>query len=294
MENSLTGQEINGYRIGPLLGVGGMGEVYQAFAANSDTPVAIKFLRTDYMDDSHFQARFIREIRIMQALKHDNIVPILDHGLVGGRQLYYTMRLISGQSLSTMMRRQKISPQAYDPILAQVCAALGFGHANNVVHRDIKPDNIFMERDAAGKLKVFLGDFGLGKREGMDNTLTEAGAAVGTPHYMSPEAIMGERPTPQSDIYSIGVLSYEVLLGKLPFTEPQPHKVAIAHVTKPVPRPSVLHPGFPPDLEDVLLKSLEKVPTARYESIEEFYQAYQMALDAMTEAEANTIYAVDV
>jgi serine/threonine-protein kinase len=111
---------------------------------------------------------------------------------------------------------------------------------------------------------------------------------------MSPEAIMGERPTPQSDIYSIGVLSYEVLLGKLPFTEPQPHKVAIAHVTKPVPRPSVLNPGFPPDLEDVLLKSLEKVPSSRYESIEAFYQSYQMALDAMTEAESNSIYTVDV
>lgn len=292
MENSLTGQVINNYRIGPLLGVGGMGEVYQAFPANSETPVAIKFLRVDYMDDPHFQARFIREIRIMQALQHENIVPILDHGLVNGRQLYYTMRLINGMSLSTLMRRQKLSPLAYEPILRQICMALGFGHANNVVHRDIKPDNIFIERNADGTLLVFLGDFGLGKREGTDNTLTEAGAAVGTPHYMSPEAIMGERPTNLSDIYSMGVLSYEALLGKLPFNEQQAHKVAIAHVTRPVPRPTSLNPNFPAELEDVLMKSLEKVPASRYALIEDFYNAYLAAIEAMDEAAADTVYAV--
>jgi serine/threonine-protein kinase len=199
MQNSLTGQEINGYRIGPLLGVGGMGEVYQAFALSDNSPVAIKFLRSDVTDEPNFQARFIREIRIMEALSHPNIVPIIDHGLVNGVQLYYAMRLITGMALSTFAKRQPFTPANYWIVLEQMTAALAFGHSQNVVHRDLKPDNIFIERNPEGGWHVFVGDFGLGKREGQDHTLTEAGAAVGTPHYMSPEAIMGERPNRLSD-----------------------------------------------------------------------------------------------
>lgn len=293
MENSLTGQEINGYRIGPLLGVGGMGEVYQAFTLTDNTPVAIKFLRSDFVTETAFQSRFIREIRIMEALQHPNIVPILGHGLVNGVQLYYAMRLITGMALSTLAKRQPFTPASYQIVLDQMAAALGFGHSQNVVHRDLKPDNIFVERKPEGGWHVFVGDFGLGKREGQDHTLTEAGAAVGTPHYMSPEAIMGERPDKRSDIYSLGCLSYEMLLGRLPFNDQHAHTVAIAHVTRPVPKPTSLNPKFPVALEKVLMRSLEKNPASRQASIEEFAADYRAAVASLTDEERKTSYAIE-
>lgn len=293
MESSLTGQEINGYRIGPLLGVGGMGEVYQAFPPGEAAPVAIKFLRSDYAGEPNFQARFIREIRIMQALTHPNIVPIMDHGLVNGVQLYYTMRLITGMALTTLAKRQPFSPASYWSVLEQVTQALNFGHAQNVVHRDLKPDNVFVERRAAGGWQVFVGDFGLGKREGQDHTLTEAGAAVGTPHYMSPESIMGERPDARSDIYSLGCVTYEMLLGRLPFNDPHAHTVAIAHVTRPVPKPTSVNPAFPAALETVLLKSLEKAPGQRHATMAELAAHYQAALNTLSADEANAVYVVE-
>ena len=155
MQSSYTGQIVNGYRVGPLLGVGGMGEVYQGFRVDDDSPVAIKFLRREYADDITFQQRFVREIRITQALKHDHIIPIYDHGLFNGSQLYYTMRLVTGMTLATRMKRRKLSPLGYLEILEQVTDALGYGHTQNVVHRDLKTDNIFMERQADGHLLVF-------------------------------------------------------------------------------------------------------------------------------------------
>jgi len=288
MENSLTGQEVAGYRIGPLLGVGGMGEVYQATPPGSTESVAIKFLRGDYANDPGSQARFIREIRIMEALNHENIMPIFGHGIINGDMLYYTMKLINGMSLSTMMKRQRFTPKDVWEILRQLLKALAYGHSQMVVHRDIKPDNVFIERHQ--QLHVYLGDFGLGKRSGIDNTLTEADAAIGTPQYMSPEAIMGERPDARSDIYSVCVLSYEMFIGKLPFNEPYAHSTAIAHVTKPVPRLTVLNPKFPLVIEKVLLKGMEKSREVRQQSIDELIEDFEEALDSLSDEQMNSIY----
>lgn len=291
MENSLTGQEIGGYKIGPLLGVGGMGEVYQATSAESGTPVAIKFLRGDFAVDPGAQARFIREIRIMEALSHEHIMPILGHGIVNGNTLYYTMRLINGMSLSTMMKRQRFTLVDAWEILSQLFNALDYGHSQHVVHRDIKPDNVFIERH--DKLHVFLGDFGLGKRSGIDNTLTEADAAIGTPHYMSPEAIMGEKPDARADIYSVCILAYEMILGVLPFNEPFAHSTAIAHVTKPVPKPTVLNKTFPAGIETVILKGLNKKAVDRYQTIAELSGAFQSALAGLTDEQKTVVYRPD-
>lgn len=282
MSTPLTGQEIDGYRIGPLLGVGGMGEVYQATDAQTGNLVAIKFLRDDSAHDPEIQARFIREIRIMESLNHANIVPIYKFGLIRGETLYYVMRLIRGMSLSTLFSRQRFTPLSYWAILEPVANALAFGHEHNVVHRDVKPDNIFVEYGENGEASVFLGDFGLGKRKGTDVTLTEADAIIGTPHYMSPEGIMGERHDPRSDVYSLAVVSYEALLGMLPFNESHAHKTAIAHVTKQPPKPTSINPDFPPVLEEWLLKGLSKALEARQQSVMEFAQEYRQALASLT------------
>ncbi len=293
MQASYTGQIVNGYRIGPLLGVGGMGEVYQGFRLSDETAVAVKFLRREFAEDITFQQRFVREIRITQALKHDHIIPIYDHGIYNGNQLYYTMRLVTGMTLATRMKRRKLSPLDYLEVLDQATDALGYGHTQNVVHRDLKTDNIFLEKQPDGHTYVFVGDFGLSKREGQDHTLTEAGAAIGTPYYMSPESIMGEKPTSVSDIYSFSILSYEVLVGRLPFNDPQAHAVAIAHVTRPIPHPTTISPAFPEPLTKWLLKGTAKVPAERFQTMEQMLHEYEDALVEMSEEACAQTYAVD-
>lgn len=290
MSQSYTGQDINGYKIGPLIGVGGMGEVYQATDPENGELVAIKFLRSDFNEDTEAQSRFIREIRIMEAMHHPNIVPILKYGVLDGTTLYYAMRLIQGMSLATMFKRQRFSPEGFWEVLEQVTAALEFGHSQGVVHRDIKPDNVFIERDEQGKMLVYLGDFGLGKRKGVDVTLTEADAIIGTPHYMSPEAIMGERHDKRSDIYSLAVLTYEALLGVVPFNEEHAHQTAIAHVTQPPPPPSTINPNFPVYLENVILRGLEKSLDDRQSSAAEFAEEYKAALAKMDADERQQTY----
>ncbi|MDQ7025662.1 MAG: serine/threonine-protein kinase [Anaerolineae bacterium] len=291
MDQTLTGKEINGYQIGPLLGIGGMGEVYQAIPPDGSTPIAIKLLRKDYMADAKLQQRFIRETRILRALSHDNIVKIYDHGLIDGQQLFYTMELITGMPLSTMMKRQEFSPLLYWEILRQVSAALAFAHMNKVIHRDIKPSNIFIQPKGNG-LHVVLADFGLGKQEGVDQTMTEMGTSLGTPHYMSPEAILGEKPNAVSDNYAIAIMTYEALLGRPPFDFEFAHQIAMAHVTHPIPPPIDLRDDFPTCLEDVLMKGLEKKPEERYQSVKQFSDDYLACLKALSNADRKKVYHV--
>jgi len=287
MSSSRSGQVINGYQIGPLLGVGGMGEVYQASHPRIQQPLAIKFLRADAADqEAVAQGRFIREIRILQALQHPNIIAILNQGMVEG-QLYYVMPQVRGMTLSTLQRRMAFSPLAFYDVFRQLAEALIYAHEQNVVHRDLKPSNIFLEQRGEG-YAVFLGDFGLGKREGQDHTLTEAGAVLGTPHYMAPEIILGEKPGIGADIYSVGVMIYEVLTGRLPSESQFAHSVAMAHVTQPP--PSDFSADFPPPLEAFLLRSLAKMPHNRWSSMSHMLQAYEDALAQLSPDEARGQY----
>jgi len=289
MSSSRSGQIINGYQIGPLLGAGGMGEVYQASRPDRAQPLAIKFLRLDAIDqEAAAQGRFIREMRILQALDHPNIISILDQGIVDG-QLYYVMPQVRGMTLNTLQRRVAFSPLAFQPVFQQLASALAYAHEQNVVHRDLKPSNIFIER-RGDSYAAFLGDFGLGKREGQDHTLTEAGAVLGTPHYMAPEVILGEKAAVAADIYSLGVMVYEVLTGRLPFESQFAHSVAMAHVTQAPPPPSEFSADFPPPLEAFLLRCLEKSPENRYASVREMLQAYEDALSQLSPEQAQGQY----
>ncbi len=290
MSDSLTGQEINGYRIGPLLGAGGMGEVYQAMSLADNTIVAIKFLRQESFSDVKMQGRFAREVRIMQDLDHPNIMPIYSSG-VWETNMYYTMHLVNGQTMATFIRRRKLSPLEFYPILEQLIAAMSYGHSVNLVHRDIKPDNVFIERNReTNRPHIYLGDFGLGKREGIDQTLTEADSVLGTPHYMAPEAVLGDPLTYRADLYALGVMIYEVLVGQVPFSEEQGHLTAMSHVTKPVTFPSDIRPGFPVPMENMLLRALQKRPDDRYGSADEMLQAYIAAMNAMSPQERTTVW----
>lgn len=290
MTESLTGREINGYRIGPLLGAGGMGEVYQALVIASNQVVAIKFLRRDIVVDSRLQGRFAREIRIMQDLEHPHIMPIYDSGFFGD-MLYYTMHLINGQTLSTFLKRRKLSPLEFYPILEQLVAALHYGHTMGLIHRDLKPDNVFIERNReTNKPHIYLGDFGLGKREGIDQTLTDADAVLGTPYYMAPEAVLGEPLTIRSDLYALGIMLYEVLLGVMPYSEESGHLTAMAHVTQPIPVPTDIHPNFPQVLSDLLVQAIQKRPEDRFPSAAQMLQAYIDAMNALSAEQRKTVY----
>jgi eukaryotic-like serine/threonine-protein kinase len=278
------------YNIGPLIGAGGMGAVYKADPIEGGPSVAIKFLLDEYVQDINFQGRFVREMRILQDMRHENIMPIYESGLHNGH-LYYTMRLINGMTLTQMMKRARFKPLTYWEVLRQLSAALTYGHENNLVHRDVKPDNVFIEMDrTSGSMQVFLGDFGLGKREGKDATLTEADAVLGTPQYISPEGATGEKLDGRADLYSVAVITYEVLLGVLPFNEAHGHLTAMAHVMKPVPLPTSINPAFPPPLEEVLLLGLRKDREDRPSTVTAFAEAYRKALDNLTEQERNTNY----
>lgn len=292
MAGSMTGQVVDGYTIGPLLGSGGMGEVYHATPPDGSEPVAIKFLRAEIASEPEIQARFVREIRLMQALQHDYVLPVYKHGIFNN-ELYFTMRLINGMTLRALCLRRSLTVMDYWPILDQVSQALAYARTKEAIHRDLKPENIFIERGSEGQEHVFLGDFGLGKQLGVDNTLTAEGTVMGTPNYLAPECALGERADHRSDIYSLAIVSFETLLNTLPFKESHAHLTAIAHVTKPVPKPTSINPDFPASIERVLLMALEKDREYRYQKAEDFAQSYHDALMSLSEEDRNRTYRVN-
>lgn len=279
MDDPLIGQTIEGYVVGPNIAIGGMGRIYQAFDPRRQVTVAIKFLLPEYAQDESFQTRFSREAELMATLRHPHIVPVYTYG-EWHDYLYIVMQLVKGPSLEHILRRRQFSPLTAWQIIRPVLDALGFGHRYGVLHRDLKTGNILIERRGEGNY-VFLTDFGLGKRPAFDMRLTAMGVSVGTPEYMAPEVAMGQPADQSADLYSMGVVVYELLLGRLPFYDKSPQMTALAHVDKAVPRPRVLNPDFPRGLEAVVLRALEKNPAARFQSAVEMKQAYYDAVKGL-------------
>jgi serine/threonine protein kinase len=288
VDKELIGQNLDGYVIGSRIGVGGMGHVYRAIDSTTQHPVAIKVLLPDLAEDDSFRTRFWREAELMSTLRHTHIVPIITYGDWQG-YLYMVMQLVKGPSLETILRHREFTPLMAWQIVRPVTGALGFGHMHQVLHRDMKTGNILVEARGEGN-HVYLTDFGLGKRPGMDTTLTAAGMSVGTPEYMAPEVAMGADADHRADIYSFGVIMYELLLGRLPFHEKNPQMTALAHVDKPVPRPVMLHPRFPRRVQSVLMQALAKEPDSRFQSADELCQAYYEAVKCMDDAARRTCY----
>jgi serine/threonine protein kinase len=199
------------------------------------------------------------------------------------------MQLIKGPSLEVILQYRQFSPLTAWQIVRPVAEALGYGHSYQVLHRDLKTGNILVEPRGQGN-HVYLGDFGLSKRPGRDTTLTAAGMSIGTPEYMAPEVAMGVQADHRADLYSFGVILYELLLGRLPFQGANAQLTALAHVDQAVPRPRVLHSHFPRKLEAVLLQALEKNPNARYQSAEDIGRAYYEAVKSMDDETRRACY----
>jgi eukaryotic-like serine/threonine-protein kinase len=288
-----TGMEIGGFVLGRPLGEGGMGVVYEA-QAHDDPPVALKILPVEAAEDPEYRARFEREIVAMQKLNHPNIVPLYSFGEENGL-MYFAMRAIRGYTLTQISAHRRFSPREIAFILNPIADALEYAHHQEVIHRDIKPSNILIEAQSVGNVATyhtFLADFGLSKVVGT-RTVTKPGVTLGTPQYMSPEQVLDEKISPLTDIYSLGIVLYELLVGRLPFASGSSTDIAIQHVEDPPVPLTKLSPRFPKALDDVVLCALAKNPEERFLTAGMMASAYAAALESIGQLEANTVYSTE-
>ena len=256
----IIGRTIDGkYRIDERIAAGGMGTVYRAVRLLIGDEVAVKVLHPEHVADADAAERFRREAQAAARLKHPNAVSIYDFGVTEDGLVYLVMELVGGESLRRIIReRGPLTPSASGDVMRQVCSALDEAHRQGIVHRDLKPDNIIVETAPQG-LRVKVLDFGIAKlRDTAASNLTQTGSVMGTPHYMSPEQCVGEELDSRSDIYSLGVVLFEMLCGTVPFNSPTSTAVVIQHVTQPPPSPRALNMSIPEAVERVVRHALEK------------------------------------
>ncbi|MBA3873504.1 MAG: serine/threonine protein kinase [Anaerolineae bacterium] len=270
----LIGRLVGDYRLDALMATGGMARIYRGEDTRLGRTAAIKVLaHDDANDDDTLTKRFQREARELAKLEHPNIITIYQYGELEG--LYFlAMKLIKGRDLAQEFKRLKGDGQAMEVkrvvrILMQVAFALDYAHANGVIHRDVKPSNILITDDDT----AILTDFGLVMQSSTQTTL---GTAFGTPRYIAPEqATASHKAMAQSDIYSLGVVLYELLTGEPPFTGDSPMEIALSHISDPPPPPRSKNPKIPVAVEQEILKALEKDPENRHRTAVEFITAVQ-------------------
>jgi serine/threonine protein kinase/formylglycine-generating enzyme required for sulfatase activity len=252
------------YRLDSLLGSGGMGTVYLSTRLMIGDTVAVKILHTQRVSDPQAIERFRREAQASARLKHQNAVAIYDFGVSNEGLVFLVMELAEGQSLRDIIKQQgHVTPSAAAEIMSQICAALDEAHRQNIVHRDLKPDNIVVAVTNTG-LRAKVLDFGIAKmRDLTASNLTQTGSVMGTPHYMSPEHCIGEELDSRSDIYSLGIVLFEMLAGVVPFNSPISTAVIVQHVNQAPPSLRALNASIPSAVEAVVMHALEKRREAR-------------------------------
>lgn len=257
------------YKIEKLLGEGGMGVVYQATHIHIESTVAIKVLHKELVSNPQAVERFRREARASGRIHHPHAISVIDFGVAENNIVYIVMEYLDGMTLSKRIRQTgRVSPEETVRIMRDVCAAVDAAHRKGVIHRDLKPDNIMLQRvDGQENVKVL--DFGIAQLKsltGMSLELTQQGTLIGTPFYMSPEQCAGKELDSRSDIYSLGVILFEMLTGRLPFKAESHLAVIIKHTTEAPPRLRQIEPAVPATLEVVTLRALAKSPDERQAS----------------------------
>src|SRR5271170_1297185 len=248
------------YELTHLIARGGMAQVYRAMDLRLDRPVALKILMAEYSHDASFVERFRREAQAAANLSHPNIVPVFDWGEDNGTY-FIVMEFVDGRALSSLVRAAgPLHPDRAAEIAADVAGALAYAHRHGVVHRDVKPGNVLITEE--GTIKVT--DFGIARAVNTEESLTQTGAVMGTATYFSPEQAEGMGVDSRSDIYSLGVVIFEMVTGRPTFLGDTPVAVASKHVREHPPAPREVNPGVPPDLEAIILKCLAKSPDHRY------------------------------
>src|SRR5579872_4630676 len=254
------------YELSHQIARGGTAQVYLARDQLLDRPVALKVLFPELSSDSSFVERFRREAQAAANLSHPNIVPVFDWG-ESERTYFIVMEYVDGEALSALIKAEApLAPLRAASIASDIARALSYAHRHGVVHRDIKPGNVLLTRD--GQVKVT--DFGIARAVGTDDNVTQTGLVMGTATYFSPEQAQGLGVDGRSDVYSLGVVLFEMLTARPPFSGETPVSIAYQHVREPAPTPRSINPNIPLTLEAIVLQAMAKQPSERYQSAQDF------------------------
>src|SRR5215468_543750 len=280
LADPLTGRMLDGrYAVTARVAHGGMATVYQATDTRLDREVALKVMHAELARDEEFVRRFIGEAKSVARLSHQNVVAVFDQG-ADGPFLYLAMEFVPGRTLKGLLRGSgRFSPTSALEIMTGVLDGLGAAHANGIVHRDVKPENVLVTGD--GRIKV--ADFGLARAQSAAGH-TRAGLLIGTVAYVPPEQVTGGTTGPRGDVYSAGVMLFELLTGRLPFTGDTPLAVAYQHVNQDIPPPSAMAPGIPAPVDQLVLTATSRDPARRFADAREFSDAVRRVRDGMPDS----------
>lgn len=279
----LTGKQFGHYQIVAPLGEGGMAAVYKAYQPSMERYVAVKVLPRHMSASEEFVQRFRREAKLLAQLQHPHILPVFDYGEAEGYP-YIVMPFIQSGTLAELIQNKSLPLSEVRRIMIQVGKALSYAHTRGMIHRDIKPSNVLI--DEAGN--CLLTDFGLARMVEASTKITASDTIMGTPAYMSPEQGAGSNVDQRSDLYSLGIILYEMVTGRVPYTAETPVAVVFKHIQDPLPSARKLNPDLPESVELVLLKALAKSPDDRYQTADELVRAIQKAIPE-TDAVEKTI-----
>lgn len=281
-QDDLIGATLGNYKILAPLGQGGMARVYKARQENLDREVAIKVLPPWFAADGNFVERFNQEAKLVAGLSHPNIVTVHDASEYN-HNLYIVMQFVDGGTLKQRLDQLQAVGKTMDiveasRIFSQLASALSYAHDRGIIHRDVKPVNVLMDRLG----RPILSDFGIAKALAGTKALTRQGAGVGTPEYMSPEQCQGGPVDRRADIYALGVMLFEALTGRLPFLGDNYPALAHSHIYEMPPYPSLINPYIDPAVAQVIQKALMKNPAQRYQQANDMAQALEGAMKALS------------
>ena len=270
------GESIGPYRVIEQLGQGGMATVYKAYHAALDRFVALKVLHPAFYEDRTFRGRFQREARVVAKLEHPNIVPIYDFAEHEKRP-YLVMKYIEGETLKARLLREPLQAAEITQVVDAIGSALAYAHRQGILHRDIKPSNVLLSSDGC----IYLADFGLARIAQAGESTLSSDSIMGTPQYISPEQARGDKDLDAgTDIYSFGVMLYEMVVGQVPFNADTPFSIIHDHIFTPMPLPRSINKDVPESVERVLLKALAKERADRYEDVPSMVAAFKVAWEA--------------
>jgi tRNA A-37 threonylcarbamoyl transferase component Bud32 len=270
------GENIGPYRIIEQLGQGGMATVYKAYHAALDRYVALKVLHPAFNEDATFTARFQREARVVAKLEHPSIVPVYDYAEHENRP-FLVMKYIEGETLKARLARGPLNAAEITRVVDAVGSALAYAHQQGILHRDIKPSNVLISNDG----QMYLADFGLARIAQAGESTLSSDSIMGTPQYISPEQARGDKDLDAgTDIYSFGVMLYEMVVGQVPFNADTPFSIIHDHIYSPLPLPRSINEKVPESVERVLLKALAKERADRYEDVPSLVQAFKAAWES--------------